>query len=58
MEFYIEKLTATGPNREPSSITFEPGLNIICGASDTGKTAILKSIKFMFGGEKPFDLSV
>lgn len=55
MEFYIEKLTATGPNREPSSITFEPGLNIICGASDTGKTAILKSIKFMFGGEKPFD---
>lgn len=55
MEFYIERLTATGPNREPSSIIFKPGLNIICGASDTGKTAILKSIKFMFGGDKPFD---
>ena len=55
MEFYIEKLTATGPNREPSSITFKPGLNVICGASDTGKTAILKAIKFMFGGAKPFD---
>lgn len=55
MEFYIEKLTATGPNKEPSSITFKPGLNIICGASDTGKTAILKSIKYMFGGDKPFD---
>ena len=55
MEFYIEKLTATGPNKEPSSIVFKPGLNIICGASDTGKTAILKSIKFMFGGDKPFD---
>ncbi len=55
MEFYIEKLTATGPNREPSSITFKPGLNVICGASDTGKTAILRSIKFMFGGAKPFD---
>ncbi len=55
MEFYIERLTATGPNKEPSSIVFKPGLNIICGASDTGKTAILKSIKFMFGGDKPFD---
>lgn len=55
MEFYIEKLTATGPDKEPSSIEFKPGLNIICGASDTGKTAILKSIKFLFGGDKPFD---
>lgn len=55
MEFYIEKLTATGPGKEASSIEFKPGLNIICGASDTGKTAVLKSIKFLFGGDKPFD---
>lgn len=55
MEFYIKQLTATGPTREASSIIFKPGLNIICGASDTGKTAVLKSIKFMFGGSKPFD---
>jgi hypothetical protein len=52
--FYIERIVATGPNRTPSVVTFKPGLNIICGASDTGKTAILKSIKFIFGGDKPF----
>jgi mRNA-degrading endonuclease RelE of RelBE toxin-antitoxin system len=52
--FYIERIVAAGPNRTPSIITFKPGLNIICGASDTGKTAILKSIKFIFGGDKPF----
>lgn len=52
--FYIERIIATGPNRTPSVVTFKPGLNIICGASDTGKTAILKSIKFIFGGNKPF----
>lgn len=52
--FYIERIIATGPNRIPSVVTFKPGLNIICGASDTGKTAILKSIKFIFGGDKPF----
>lgn len=52
--FYIERIVATGPNRTPSVVTLKPGLNIICGASDTGKTAILKSIKFIFGGDKPF----
>ena len=52
--YYIERIVATGPNRTPSVVTFKPGLNIICGASDTGKTAILKSIKFIFGGDKPF----
>lgn len=55
MDFFIKRVTATGPNRTPSSIEFKPGLNIICGASNTGKTAILKSIKFMLGGDKPFD---
>lgn len=52
--FYIERIIATGTNRTPSVVTLKPGLNIICGASDTGKTAILKSIKFIFGGDKPF----
>lgn len=54
MEFYIESVTASGLNVPTSSVTFTPGLNIICGASDTGKSAILKCIKFLFGGSKPF----
>lgn len=54
MEFYIKELIASGTGKTTSSVTFKPGLNIICGASDTGKSAILKSIKFLMGGEKPF----
>lgn len=54
MEFYIKEIIATGSGKTTSSVTFKPGLNIICGASDTGKSAILKSIKFLMGGKKPF----
>lgn len=54
MEFYIENISASGQSVTTSSVTFTPGLNIICGASDTGKSAILKCIKFLFGGDKPF----
>lgn len=54
MEFYIKEIIASGFGKTTSSVTFKPGLNIICGASDTGKSAILKSIKFLMGGEKPF----
>lgn len=54
MEFYIKEVIASGSGKTTSTVTFNPGLNIICGASDTGKTAILKSIKFLMGGEKPF----
>lgn len=54
MEFYIKEVIASGPSKTTSRVSFKPGLNIICGASDTGKSAILKSIKFIMGGEKPF----
>lgn len=54
MEFYIKEIIATGSGKTTSSVTFKPGVNIICGASDTGKSAILKSIKFLMGGKKTF----
>lgn len=57
MDFYIKRITAHAyqPEREDSSVDFTPGVNLIVGASDTGKSAVLRCIKFMFGGEKPFD---
>ena len=54
MEFYIKEVIAMGPEKPTATVKFQPGLNIICGASDTGKTAILKTIKFLMGGAKPF----
>ena len=57
MDFYIKRITAHAyqPEREDSTVEFTRDVNLIVGASDTGKSAVLRCIKFMFGGEKPFD---
>lgn len=57
MDFYIKRITAHAfqPEREDSTVEFTKDVNLIVGASDTGKSAVLRCIKFMFGGEKPFD---
>ena len=49
----LRHLTFFGPNREPASIAFEPGLNVIYGASNTGKSFIVDTIDFMLGGKGP-----
>jgi len=48
--FFIKKLELVGSTVEPVSIKFEKGLNVIYGASDTGKTFIFQCIYFMLGG--------
>lgn len=50
-EYYIERLTFTGPGIEKSVIEFKDGLNIIHGANDSGKSWILDSIDFMSGSQ-------
>lgn len=56
MAFYITRVTATGIGRTPATVTFDRGLNLICGVSDSGKTCILKCIQFAMGdSKKPFD---
>jgi len=47
--YYIERLWYTGPGIEDSEVKFKDGLNIIHGASDTGKSWILDSFDFMCG---------
>lgn len=53
MGLRIRHLVFLGPDREPASVTFGPGLNLIYGASDTGKSFIVEAIDFMLGGRPP-----
>lgn len=58
-KFYISKVTARGTGKTDSFVEFSPGLNLIKGRSNTGKTCIIKCIDFCFGSkEKPFDESL
>lgn len=41
-----------GPNKEDAFLEFSLGLNVISGASDTGKTFIFQAIDYMLGGGK------
>jgi hypothetical protein len=45
----LRHLTFTGPNTEPAELKFDEGLNLIYGASNTGKSFISKAILFMLG---------
>lgn len=49
----LRHLVFLGPNREPALVTFGPGLNVIYGASDTGKSFIVEAIDFTLGGKPP-----
>ena len=49
----INQLMFTGPERAPVSIQFKSGVNIIWGASNTGKSFVRKSIDYLLGGELP-----
>lgn len=45
----LRHLAFTGPNIETAELEFDDGLNIIFGASNTGKSFTSKSILFMLG---------
>ena len=49
MSFYIKKVTMSGKDVLSSSIDFEPGLNIILGPSNSGKTLVIDCIDFALG---------
>lgn len=46
-------LLITGPGREPAAVGFGPGLNVIYGGSNTGKSHVLRLIDYMLGGQTP-----
>lgn len=47
--FQIRHLWALGDGVEPAHIALEPGLNVITGPSDTGKSYIFDCIRFALG---------
>jgi DNA repair ATPase RecN len=47
--FQLRALEMTGLGVAPARITFGPGLNVISGASDTGKSFLFHAIDYMFG---------
>ena len=49
----LRSLSFHGPVRAPAFIEFGPGLNVIYGASNTGKSFIVNTIDFMLGGRGP-----
>lgn len=49
---FIELLRATGEGREPAELALGDGLNVISGASDTGKSHILHCIDYALGASK------
>ncbi len=42
-----------GPQKPPATVTFGSGLNVIYGASNSGKSFIVEAIDFMLGGKPP-----
>lgn len=49
----LRYLAYFGPDKAPAELPLESGLNVICGASETGKSFIAESIDFMLGQAKP-----
>lgn len=48
----LTTLEFRGPDMPIVSLNFAPGLNLVLGPSDTGKTCVFEAIDFMFGAKK------
>lgn len=51
--FRLSHLSVEGPDVDPAEIDLKAGLNVISGASDTGKSYVLSTIDFMLGATDP-----
>jgi DNA repair ATPase RecN len=49
----LKELSVIDGSLPPATITFSKGLNLIVGASDTGKTFIFEAIDYMLGAKGP-----
>jgi hypothetical protein len=48
--FRLRFLGFFGPQKQPATVDFGPGLNVLYGASNAGKSFIVEAIDFMLGG--------
>lgn len=51
----LRRIAFSGP-KKMAEMTFSNGVNVICGASDTGKSFLAESIDFMLGGSELRDI--
>lgn len=51
--FRLRFLGFFGPQKAPATVSFGAGLNVLYGASDTGKSFVVEAIDFMLGGKPP-----
>ncbi len=51
--FRLRFLGFFGPHKQPATVTFGSGLNVLYGASNAGKSFIVEAIDFMLGGGQP-----
>lgn len=49
----LRNLAFIGPRKESALLEFKSGINVVCGASETGKSFIIEAIDFLFGGSGP-----
>ena len=49
---HILSLTFTGRDKETVGLSFKAGLNVLFGASNTGKSFALKVLDFLLGGSR------
>lgn len=48
---YFTKIAVLGTGKQPAEVSFTKGLNIISGASETGKSYIIECINYLLGGK-------
>lgn len=49
----LRHIAFTGSKKETAHLAFDTGLNVIHGASETGKSFLVEAIDFMLGSSKP-----
>ena len=53
----IDRLSYLGPNKPPVHVDFSAGLNILCGASESGKSFVLETVDWPAPGSVDTHLS-
>ncbi|HQR44518.1 MAG TPA: hypothetical protein PK598_00715 [Thermoanaerobaculia bacterium] len=51
--FQIRKLVVAGRERKPAFLDFGPGLNVVSGVSNSGKTYVLQCLDWVMGAGQP-----
>lgn len=52
----LKAISFLGPDVDPAHILSEYGLNVICGASDTGKSFLVEAVDYLLGGKELRDI--